>query len=92
MNKNRIRLTESDLHRIVKESVNKVLKEERPNIHGVFNDRNKSFEEKLHRLGLTITDKEHELEALKKEYWELKEEWEEDAQNYNDRYGQYYGE
>ena len=30
MNKKLIRLTESDLHRIVKESVNKVLKEDAP--------------------------------------------------------------
>jgi hypothetical protein len=27
MNKNRIRLTESQLHRVIKESVNKILKE-----------------------------------------------------------------
>jgi len=34
MNKKLIRLTESDLHRIVKESVNKILKEEYSNIYG----------------------------------------------------------
>lgn len=34
MNKNRIRLTESQLHRVIKESVNKVLKEEEDNYYG----------------------------------------------------------
>ena len=43
MNKKLIRLTESDLHRIVKESVNRILKESLDS-HMMIDDKNRVFD------------------------------------------------
>ena len=51
MNKKMIRLTESDLHRIVKESVNKVLKEAYKDPFNFFPDEDFS-KEPTHRINL----------------------------------------
>ena len=45
MNKKLIRLTESDLHRIVKESVNRILREGRGQLGGLVNTATEKFNE-----------------------------------------------
>jgi hypothetical protein len=89
MNKKQIRLTESDLKQIVKESVNKILKEDESNIHQTHYDRMASFEEQMRRLNWEIQDKEREIKKLKDQLTQLQIDYEEDIQNYNDRWGMY---
>ena len=89
MNKKQIRLTESDLKQIVKESVNKILKEDESNIHQTHYDRMASFEEQMRRLNWEIQDKERKIKKLKDQLTQLQIDYEEDIQNYNDRWGMY---
>ena len=51
MNKKLIRLTESDLHRIVKESVNRVIKEEHYNDAAALPYITKAFDELINKIG-----------------------------------------
>lgn len=47
--------------------------------------RYENYEELVNRLGLTITTKEQELDALKKRYNDLIEEWDEDCPDETER-------
>ena len=51
MNKKLIRLTEQDLHRIVKESVNRVIKEEHYNDAAALPYITKAFDELINKIG-----------------------------------------
>jgi vacuolar-type H+-ATPase subunit I/STV1 len=48
-----------------------------------------SFEEQMRRLNWEIQDKEREIKKLKDQLTQLQIDYEEDIQNYNDRWGMY---
>ena len=92
MNKKLIRLTEQDLHRIVKESVNKILKEGDGKFANLYADeRNAMLDYQkgkytpTQELEMKIRDLEEYLEQLKGEYEQMcaddEEAWYDNAYN-----------
>lgn len=81
MNKNRIRLTESQLHNVIKESVKRVLKEGLPNrgfsANGHYSNTNDEILNALGVLGINLVDvqggKMWYNAQTKNHYWDIQE-------------------
>ena len=85
--KRTIRLRESELRNMITESVKRVLNED--NIHQVYRDRMSSFEKQMQKLNWEIQDKERELKELEDRLNTLYNDYEQEYENYNDRWGIY---
>lgn len=87
--KNTISINESQLRKLIAEKIKKVLKEDESDIYRIHNDRMTSFEKQMERLEWAIQDKERELEKLKQQRDQLQIDYEDDIQNFTDRWGDY---
>ena len=82
-----IRLRDGELRRMISESVKRVLNED--NIHQVYHDRMSSFEKQMQKLDWQIQDKERELKELKDQLDSLYNEYQQESENYDARWGIY---
>ena len=82
-----IRLRDGELRRMISESVKRVLNED--NIHQVYHNRMSSFEKQMQKLDWQIQDKERELKELKDQLDSLYNEYQQESENYDARWGIY---
>ena len=89
MNKKLIRLTESDIHRIVKESVKRVLKEGTENFAQLYQETKKTrWSREIDRLMSDIENVEEEYEELQKRLKDIQQQEENEIYDLAlDKYG-----